>query len=110
MGPRDASGTTKDLTLSLAGQPSGRRGVDRQVQASTAGRADVGGDRGGHEAGTSLGSPRWRRMRVITAVCSVSAITWSRPLQRPHASTSNANVRRISAAQRSPRTRMARGA
>ena len=62
------------------------------------GWADVGGDRGGREAGASLGSPRGRRMRVITAVCSMSAINWSRPPHRPHASTSNADVRRISSA------------
>jgi hypothetical protein len=38
-------------------------------------------------------------MLVITAVCSMSAVNGSRPPHRPHASTSKANVRRISSAQ-----------
>ena len=45
-------------------------------------------------------------MRVITVVCSMSAINWSRPPHRRHARTSNANVRRIRSAQRSRRTRL----
>ena len=40
--PYDASGTTKGLTLSLAGQASGRRDVDRRMGSSPGPGVGVG--------------------------------------------------------------------
>jgi hypothetical protein len=48
----------------------------------------------------SVGSRRWRRMRSITAACSMSAMRRRRPPQRGHARTSRPKLRRMRSAQR----------
>jgi len=65
--------------------------------------AGSGGARAGRGAGISVGTPRCRRIRPITAASSMSAIKRRRPPQRGHASTSNPKVRSISHAQHWPR-------
>jgi hypothetical protein len=48
--------------------------------------------------GTSVGRPRWSRIRQITRASSMIAISRSRPWHRGHASTSNPKLRCISCA------------
>ena len=87
-----------------------RPGILRSGQARSR-NGDVGGDvvvnhssasggaRGGCAAGTSVGRPRWPRMRRITRASSISAISRRRPPRRGHARTSNPKLRCMSCAQ-----------
>jgi hypothetical protein len=62
-----------------------------------------GGARAGRGEGTSVGRPRCRRIRPMTAASSMSATRRTRPPHRGHPSTSNPKVRAISDAQHCPR-------
>ena len=61
-----------------------------------------GGARARRAAGTSDGSPRYRRIRAVTVPDSRSATSRSRPPHRGQASTSTSNARCIRSAQRRP--------
>lgn len=61
-----------------------------------------GGARAGRASGTSVGRPRCRKMRSVTADSSRSPIKRSRPPQREHARTSKPKARRIRSAHREP--------
>ena len=64
------------------------RSKRRQV---TTPRRPSGGARAGRAAGTSVGNPRCRRIRTVTAPASIRARSRKRPPQRGHARTSMSN-------------------
>ena len=91
------------------GGPS-RRGVQERVStriwssppavARPSRRNGIGGGRAGRASGMSVGSPRGRRMRSITAGSSITAMSCRRPPHRGHSRTSNPKLRRMNSAQR----------
>src|SRR5262245_63802561 len=75
---------------------TGSASVEGQIQSNRS-------EGGGRGAGTSVGSPRWVRMRRMTTGSSMLVTTRIRPPQRAHANTSTPNVCRMRSGHDHPR-------
>jgi len=80
-----------DRWVGVTSRDRSRRG--RCPQTTRCGQSGRGGARTGRGSGISVGRPRCRSIRWITAARSMSAISRNRPPQRGHANTSYPNVR-----------------
>ena len=101
-----AAGRTSDRRAGRAVEERrSRAGVDEDLVVAPSGGVAVEkerhrGGRAGRASGMSVGSPRWRRMRSITAGSSITAMSCRRPPHRGHSRTSNPRLRRMNSAQR----------